>query len=331
MTKILELKERLCSFYGNYDIYIKPAIRFVLAILVFFIINNQIGYMSKLKQPVVVLVLSMLATFLPVNVTVVLGIILILVHLSALSLEACLVAALLFLLLFLIYFRYAAKSGYNALVTPLLCCFRIPEVMPTVLGLCKAPYSVLATLCSLVIFYFLKGIKTNEVLLSVSDSGISVSKFTLVLQQLIGNRELYVVGVAFLVTTLVIYVIRRQAVDNAWMIAIGVGNALNLTILLLGGVWFEINIGVLWRVIGTVLAVLTGFVLQFFLFHLDYSRTERVQFEDDEYYYYVKAVPKVYVSTREKQVKQINSKKTEGINKKQLAEEFDIDQDLLDV
>ena len=38
-----------------------------------------------------------------------------------------------------------------------------------------------------------------------------------------------------------------------------------------------------------------------FLFSVDYSRTERVQFEDDEYYYYVKAVPKVVVATPRRQ------------------------------
>ena len=43
-----------------------------------------------------------------------------------------------------------------------------------------------------------------------------------------------------------------------------------------------------------------------FSFNLDYSRTEKVQFEDDEYYYYVKAVPKVTVTTPEHKVKKIN-------------------------
>ena len=38
---------------------------------------------------------------------------------------------------------------------------------------------------------------------------------------------------------------------------------------------------------------------------MDYSRTETLQFEDDEYYYYVKAVPKVGVTLPEKQVKHI--------------------------
>ena len=47
-------------------------------------------------------------------------------------------------------------------------------------------------------------------------------------------------------------------------------------------------------------------VMQFFLFNVDYSRVERVQFEDDEYYYYVKAVPKMTFVTPERTVKKIN-------------------------
>ena len=40
----------------------------------------------------------------------------------------------------------------------------------------------------------------------------------------------------------------------------------------------------------------------------DYQQTEHLQFEDDEYYYYVKAVPKMTVSEVNKSVKHINSK-----------------------
>ncbi len=45
--------------------------------------------------------------------------------------------------------------------------------------------------------------------------------------------------------------------------------------------------------------------MEFLFFCVDYSRTENIQFEDDEYYYYVKAVPKVGVSAPEKKVKHI--------------------------
>lgn len=46
-----------------------------------------------------------------------------------------------------------------------------------------------------------------------------------------------------------------------------------------------------------------------FQFNLDYARTEKVQFEDDEYYYYVKAVPKMAVAVPEKRVKRITTQR----------------------
>ena len=59
---------------------------------------------------------------------------------------------------------------------------------------------------------------------------------------------------------------------------------------------------------GTIAAIVVGIVLEFFVFSVDYSRSEHLQFEDDEYYYYVKAIPKMTVSTQEKTIKKINER-----------------------
>ena len=60
-----------------------------------------------------------------------------------------------------------------------------------------------------------------------------------------------------------------------------------------------------------VLGIVVGLVLELIFFSMDYSRTENIQFEDDEYYYYVKAVPKVGVSAPEKEVKRITGRKSQ--------------------
>ena len=61
-------------------------------------------------------------------------------------------------------------------------------------------------------------------------------------------------------------------------------------------------------IIGNIVAAVAGLVLELFLFSVDYARSERLQFEDDEYYYYVKAIPKVAMTTPEKTVKKINER-----------------------
>ena len=81
-------------------------------------------------------------------------------------------------------------------------------------------------------------------------------------------------------------------------------------------------------------ALALGLLAYVALFTVDYRRTEYVQFEDDEYYYYVKAVPKVGVSVPEKQVKHITedtgnrNKNTEDILlTKSLSKELGIDKE----
>ena len=48
-------------------------------------------------------------------------------------------------------------------------------------------------------------------------------------------------------------------------------------------------------------------MVHFFRVVLDYTAVEYVQFEDDDYYYYVKAVPKMTLAGQQKTVKHINT------------------------
>ena len=70
-----------------------------------------------------------------------------------------------------------------------------------------------------------------------------------------------------------------------------------------------VTVGIVKLLMGSVVSVAVAFCLKFFFFSVDYTRTERVQFEDDEYYYYVKAVPKNMIAEPKKTVKKIVAQK----------------------
>ena len=138
----------------------------------------------------------------------------------------------------------------------------------------------------------------------------TAAKFRFIIDGLIKNQEMVVTIAAFSITVIIVYLLRRMSVDYAWTIAMTAGAVVNIMILLVGDLMFDINESLLSVILGTVFSFLLALVLQFFVFYVDYSRTEKVQFEDDEYYYYVKAVPKVTVAKPEKKVKQISSART---------------------
>ncbi len=308
MTGLLEVKERLRNIYVRFDIYLNPLFKFILAICVFSIINGNIGYMRRLNALPVTLVLSLVCAILPLNAMIVLAGAVILLHLYALALEVAAVACILFLLISLLYFRFSPKDSIYALLTPFCMHFNLGPVMPLTAGLMGKVYSVVSVICGTVIWFFLNGVKQNEAALGSSEETAAVSKFTAALNQIMNNKEMYLVMITFLLVTVIVFLVRRLSIDYAWTVAIIVGALVNFIVLFAGYLVLGINGKTVGLIIGSLLSLAVAFVLEFLFFNLDYSRTERVQFEDDEYYYYVKAVPKMYVAEQEKQVKTFNAK-----------------------
>ena len=102
MTKLLEIKDIVVRFFGKYESYLLPLLKCILAFLCFQTINSSIGYMERLKSLPVILILSLLCGVLPMNFTVGMSVLMILLHLYSLSLEVAITALALFLVLFLV-------------------------------------------------------------------------------------------------------------------------------------------------------------------------------------------------------------------------------------
>ena len=82
-----------------------------------------------------------------------------------------------------------------------------------------------------------------------------------------------------------------------------------LVVIFIGDITMDVSVPVSELIIGVVVSLILSGIYTFFVFAVDYSRTEYVQFEDDDYYYYVKAVPKMTVSTPDVKVQKINARK----------------------
>ena len=134
------------------------------------------------------------------------------------------------------------------------------------------------------------------------------AQLTAFAQQLFNNKEMWTAIIAFVICLLVVYSVRKLSVDNAWKIAIVSGALVYVIVVVIGRVTMHVDVPYVAVIIWTIVSILLALVLEFFAFAVDYSRTENLQFEDDEYFYYVKAVPKVTVTAPEKTVKRINER-----------------------
>ena len=309
MTQLLLAKEGLKNFIGKYEVYLKPLGKFLLALAALVMINRSTGYMTKIDSFSVVMVVALMCSFMPVNFIIVCAGLFILMHFYALSLECALIAVILFLLLALLYFRFASKDTLVVLLLPMFFFLKIPYVIPICMGLLATPASVVSVACGVIVYYVIHYVTQNaQALMALKTEELS-TRFRYVVDGLLNNKTMIVVIAAFAFTLIVVYLVRRMAIDHSWTIAIIAGVMVQMLALLLGNLVMDTDIGIVGIIFGNIIAAGIAKIVEFLTFHLDYSRTENVQFEDDDYYYYVKAVPKINVSKTSRTVKRINTQK----------------------
>jgi len=316
MTELLVYKEYIKRFYSKYEEFLQPVLKLVFGIVLFSTINSRLGYMEQLNSMSVVMIASLFCSFMPLGMMVFLAAVFLLLHSYALSVECTIVLLLLFMFIAVFYFRFVPKTNLLLLLMPLLFVWKIPYVLPVAAGLFWTPASAVPMVCGIAVYYVLAYMSGNAQALGSVESEGMMQRFKDMISSVLGNREMVIVAVAFAVTVVLVYIIRRLSIDYSRAIAVLVGALSNIVILLVGDLMYNANFPIVGVILGNILGAVLATVIQFFHFTLDYARTEKVQFEDDEYYYYVKAVPKMSVAAPVKTVKKITTQKA-GQNARQ--------------
>lgn len=309
MTALLELRENLKKIYSRNEAFILPVIKFLLGFIVLSIINGKMGYMTKLDNMAIVLIVSLLCSFLPTGFMAFFAMMFAVLHMYALSIETAAVGLVVFLLLYLLFLRFTAKEALVVVLTPVLCMLKLPYVMPVAMGLIGTPASCVSVGCGVVVYYLLQTVITNAPTINSMGAEEATAKLRLLIDGMLGNKAMLVMIAAFAITVIVVYLIRRMSVDHSWTIAMVAGVMIEVMILLVGDLMYDTNLSIVSALLGAVVTLIACKIIEFFRFCLDYSRTEKVQFEDDEYYYYVKAVPKMTVAAPANTVKKINTQR----------------------
>lgn len=312
MNNLLVLKETIIKFYQKTELYWRPLWKFILSIIVFTIINKQLNYDPRLMKTILVIGLSIIGAFTPPSVLVFLSAVVVIGHIYYASPILSIVVIAVFFVLYLLFARYAPKQGYIIIAIPILSLIHMPYLIPILLGMIAAPIVIIPAGCGVVVYYLLQLIKeTAETTISSSPEDI-LALYKYVIDGFISNKEMQLMIVVFAAVIIVTYLIRRLSIDYAFYIAIIAGALTNILAFLIGDLILGIsnNIGML--ILNTTISALIILVIQFFRLTLDYTAVERTQFEDDDYYYYVKAVPKMKITVPKKNVKRINVQKSTG-------------------
>lgn len=293
MEQLLYIRDTIQAFFGRYDAYIRSVLRFVLCLIVLLSINGSLGYMERLKSTPIVLIISLLCSFLPANIIVVFAALFVAGHAYGISLESAVIVAAAFFLMFLLYYRYSPKDTLAVLITPICFAFRIPYLVPLVFGLVGTPLSAISVSCGVIAYYIINYLSENYTVITGMSAESTVMRFRFIMDGMLKNKEMLVLVIGFSATVVVVNVIKRFSFKYSWPIAIFAGTLTDILVVAIAASKTGAKISAGGLILGSILGMLIALVVKFFIFTVDYEKTERVQFEDDEYYYYVKAVPKI--------------------------------------
>lgn len=304
----LATRSRINNFISTHENTLR---RIVGGLWTFFgvsVLADSFGFSPLLSSPVIILILTAAGVFIPASGIALMLVLYSVLQILSLSQSAGVILVLMYLFFYAFCFAYKAK--HMNLLPGMAVLYRtyMPSLAPMLAGLFGDYHEVTSVISGSAIAYFMKSI--HDAVPTLSESGNATSGLD-ILSAMIGNSGFYFFMAAMVTMFLVVTLVRNIRSPHSWIFAVMLGILSEALIMSGGEIFFGQGPSVAALFFGNVVTAAAGFAAAFLFQNLDYTRVERVQFEDDEYYYYVTAVPKIRISEEDKEIKRITPDKTE--------------------
>ena len=294
MYYVIRTRDGIRDFYNEHDLVLGPLFKFVIAFVIFNIIQHYIGSMALLSKMSVIAGASLICAFLPYGFMALAAAAFALGNAYAASLPLC---ALLFICLFLVCFLYLGfKPGKSVIILLTVTAYmlHIPFVVPLIAGIAVGALSAFPVSIGVVLWTVIEYFHVNMHQLekgSISDGTEILSSFLDIARSIAGSDTMVIMVLGFALCCAAVGIISRSSVSYARSIAVIVGALVLAVFTVMYGPLMN-GVGLLTELIMLFLSFIIALFYELILYSADYKHIERVQFEDDDYYYYVKAVPK---------------------------------------
>lgn len=291
MNSLLFIRNKIIELFNKADFVLIPALKFLLAFFIFTQIDYRYGYMELLGNIFVIVVLSLVCAIVPLSGTVIIGAIIIILNCFMIDIVAGVAVMCLFLILVILVLRFVPEDSLAVLLTPIAFGLGIPSAIPLCLGLFRKPVSVFAGIAGVIIHCFLDQLPDIAI---IASRGL-LSRMELIqkiLNDLIGHQELIISSIVFTAVILIVHLIRHTLTKYTYLVAAAAGAVLYFVLRIAGSIFMGTSPDIPGYAFDVLISFAAALVISFFLYSVDYKRTRLLQFEDDDYYYYVKAIPK---------------------------------------
>ena len=309
MDKIYEIRQNLIEFYYKNEVYLAPVLKGLTMLLILLVMNAQIGYNTDITSWNIVLIAVLVAALLPWGAMTGFSALFLLLHLYSLSWEVAAVTAAMLFIAAIMQYIFLPRYGLAIVLVPVLFFLKIPYAVPLVVGLLGGITAFIPCGVGAFLYYFIVGVQKNaDIFMRTSGEGAStLERFPQIFSIIKDNKLMLISVIAFAVAALIVYSLKKLSTDYAPYIALAAGTIIIIAIYLIGGFTSDATVPYLEVFLGSVIGFIIASLFSFIGVAMDYNHTEYLQYDDDEYSYYVRAVPKIRISTKTVKIQDITS------------------------
>lgn len=292
MKSLINGKKALLRFYSKFDTYFTAALKFGIAFFALYHICSTMGLMKPMAEITILLIIAAFCSFLSPNMLLMAVAVYLEGQLLGHSLEASIVGGVILLVFLLLYFSFIPGQAYVVIVTALAISLKIPLPVAVIAGLLMGSGAAAGISFGSIMYYGIAFLVRRPRIETVMGEELFLNVMDM-LQKMFLQQDLILTLVTLLAVFLVVNLLRRLPVKYSWSIAIAAGLFVYGALETMGVLLLQSELQMAGILVNLAVSGIVGLLVQFFAFGLDYKRVEYLQFEDDDYYYYVKAVAKL--------------------------------------
>lgn len=293
MRGALTVKDILKKFYSGYSVYIDIIVKACTAFACFYWIASVFEGEGILANTFILLIAALLCSVLPFRFIPIVSAAFIVGHSFSLGIDVFAVCAIILLALTFLFLRFVPDDSPAIIFMPIAMHFGLAALVPICYGLRKRPSAVLAIGSGCIVHYLLAAVTSNKDALLAFEKTEYVARLTLLMESISAGNEMIVSILALAGVVVIVYAFRRLGFAHSYEAACVAGGVVYIFFIILGNSISLTEFDLAREGIGAAAAIVISLILQFFWLSLDYKKVEVLEFEDDQYYYHVKAVPKI--------------------------------------
>ncbi len=317
MKIIYQIRAWICRVFMQLELPIKILAKFAFVFLIFERVSAWEGFQSGLpfNSAAVHMILALLCILLPMRFATFFAIIIILYNIYQASFWGAIIAAVLLLVLYILISRLAPDETILMILMPLLMKTNL-LIVPLFAGAFMGVFSIIPIVGGIVLWSFMRIL---PVFLKFDAGAIdelpelATETLSYIADQFVKNKELMFLMILCAGIVVVVWLLDKVNFNYMRYLAVIAGAAVGFVCLVVGRTTGMIEISVVDTVKMPVIAMLIMIFIEFFHIALNYKMSRRLEFADDEYYYYVKAIPKILALSRKPEIKTITDGRTQMI------------------